>query len=174
MVLLPSDFIIPYICMATDNKLDTPGKRFNWFIEENYESVPKYVERFGFNASQVYRIIGDTTSPRFEKAVEYAATGINLHWMATGEGDVWWAPNDAGISLAKKKGIMVGGLYNQETVVTLDYEALLQAVFRFAEESTRLRINESEKLPQSIEEITAIILAGLSGKPAKGVKKASK
>lgn len=160
--------------MATDNQLDTPGKRFTWFIEENYESIPKYVERFDFNASQIYRIVGDTTSPRFEKAMEYAATGINLHWMATGEGGIWWAPNEVGIGLATKKGIVVGGLNDQEAVITVNYDALLQAVLRFAEESARLRINESEKLPQSIEEIRAIIVAGLSGKPAKGVKKASK
>ena len=153
--------------MATDNQLDTPGKRFNWFIEENYESVPKYVERFGFNASQVYRIIGDTTSPRFEKAVEYAATGINLHWMATGEGEIWWAPNDTGIGLAQRKGIVVGGLHNQETVVTLDYDALLRAVFKFAEESSRMRVKDSEELPKGIETIREIITSGLSFKPAK-------
>lgn len=164
-------FFIPH--MTIDSLLDTPGKRFTWFIEENYESIPRYVERFEFNASQIYRIVGDTTSPRFEKAMEYAATGINLHWMATGEGGIWWAPNEVGIGLAKKKGIVVGEHIDQQAVITVNYDALLRAVLKFAEESSRMRIKDSEELPKGIETIREIITSGLSWRPAKEVKKVS-
>lgn len=119
--------------MAEVDDLDSPGTRFQWFILENYGSVAKYIERFGFNGSQVYRTISNASSPRLETCQEYSAmTGINIHWMASGEG-LWWAPNDVGRELAKKKGIVVAN--DDQAEDSIDYAALVHAVFEIGEQS---------------------------------------
>jgi hypothetical protein len=134
--------------MATDKVLETSGKRFTWFVESNYQSVPRFCEAFGFNSSQVYRIAGDKTAPRFEKAIEYAATGINVHWLATGQGP-WWAPNEVGRTLARKRGIVIDESTERQEPAQ-DYLKLVHDVFEFAEESIRERLaNSGEDVHES-------------------------
>lgn len=124
--------------------LDSPGARFEWFVTDCYGGVPAYVERFDFNASQVYRTISNSSSPRLETCALYAATGINIHWMTTGEGQ-WWAPNDVGRELAKKKGIVIseGG---QTEASAIDYTALVRAIFALAEESVLGRLDKQHEI----------------------------
>lgn len=107
------------------------GERLQWFIVENYSSVPAYAEQFGFNASQLYRVINNTSSPRLETLALYARTGLNLHWMGTGNGN-WWSPDEVGRELARKKGIVVED--NNGSGAAIDYAALVRSVFETVEE----------------------------------------
>ena len=116
--------------MAKQKEQSTPGDRLQWFIVENYISVPAYAEQFGFNASQLYRVINNTSSPRLETLVLYAQTGLNLHWLGTGNGN-WWSPDEKGRELARRQGIVVDG-DGSETAI--DYAALVRSVFETVEE----------------------------------------
>lgn len=127
--------------------LDTSGKRFSWFITENYGSVPQYTDRFKMNKSQVYRVVNDTASPKLETCAEYAITGLNLHWLTVGEGP-WWAPNEMGRTLARKKGIVVEDQIGHQDASATDYLELVHDVFEFAEESIRERLATSNLDPQ--------------------------
>lgn len=139
-----------------DNELGTPGKRLEWFITENYGTIPKFIETFGLNRSHVYRMIGDRTDPRLSSTGPFASAGLNVHWWITGEG-AWWAPNGIGRELARRKGIVVPA--EAETEVTVDYRAMLKALFEYAakEISGPARIEE-------LQRILAPYLAGVANK----------
>lgn len=115
----------------TKNTEQHAGDRLQWFIVENYSSVPAYAEQFNFNASQLYRVINNTSSPRLETLVLYAQTGLNLHWMGTGDGN-WWSPDKTGRELARKKGIVVED--GDGSGAAIDYAALVRSVFETVEE----------------------------------------
>lgn len=118
--------------MTKADDLNSPGKRFHWFIIQNYDSVPKYVEQFGFNGSQVYRTISNASSPRLETCLEYStASGVNIHWLASGEGP-WFAPNEVGRTLARKKGLVVTDDDNSECL-PIDYASLVHSIFSITE-----------------------------------------
>jgi hypothetical protein len=112
----------------------TAGGRFAWFITENYGSIPAYIEKFDFNASQVYRAIKNKTGPRLETLVLYGLTGLNLHWLATGKGP-WWSPDDIGRELARKKGVIFGEVESEPEITSTDYAALIRTVFELVEET---------------------------------------
>jgi hypothetical protein len=124
---------------VANQEADTPGGRFNWFITECYGGVLAFVEKFGFNASQVYRTISNSSSPRLETCVEYSATGINIQWMASGEGP-WWAPNDRGRELARMKGIVISE--GDQAEGTIDYAVLVRTIFDMGERSVLERLAE--------------------------------
>jgi|GEM_PF-2867941 len=126
--------------MDKQKEQSTPGDRLQWFIVENYGSVPFYAEQFGFNASQLYRVINNTSSPRLETLVLYAETGLNLHWMGTGNGD-WWSSDEMGRELAKKKGIVVED--GDESGAAIDYATLVRSVFETVEECVVERMAKS-------------------------------
>lgn len=119
--------------MIDQHDLFTPGDRFQWFIVQCYGSVPAFVEKFGFNGSQVYRTINNVSNPRLETLVVYALTGLNLHWMATGKGP-WWSPDEVGRELAKKKGVVFAENEGSESSAT-DYTALVRTIFEISERS---------------------------------------
>jgi hypothetical protein len=127
--------------MANPDNLFTPGDRFQWFINECYGGVPIFVERFDFNASQVYRTINNISSPRLETLVLYALTGLNLHWMGTGKGN-WWSPDEIGWEVAKKKGIVVGEGDTGSEAVAIDYASLVRTIFELVEESVTEKLAE--------------------------------
>jgi hypothetical protein len=120
--------------MTDQENLFTPGDRFQWFIVQCYGSVYSYAEKFGFNASQVYRTINNASSPRLETLVAYALTGLNLHWMSTGNGP-WWSPDDVGRELARKKGVVFTEKGDGSESIATDYAALVRTIFEMVEES---------------------------------------
>ena len=145
--------------MANRDDLFTPGDRFQWFVVECYGSVPAYAEKFGFNASQVYRTINNISSPKLETLVEYSLTGLNLHWLGTGNGS-WWSPDDVGRELARMKGVVFAKGDESESSAT-DYAALVRTIFELVEETV---VEKLAEYPNTVAVLSPPQLKKLKGR----------
>jgi hypothetical protein len=76
------------------------GQRLKYLIDIFYGGIPQFVQQFGFNESQIYRICKGASNPSSEYLAKLGAIGFNVHWLVCGDGP-WWAPNPAGETLKK-------------------------------------------------------------------------
>jgi hypothetical protein len=100
---IPTSHYFDEDTVADDTQKREISKRFEWFVSL-FGDPAKFINRFGFSPSQIYRLLNGTSIPKLDTAVLISErTGINIQWWGSGEGN-WWANNEAGRKVATRHG----------------------------------------------------------------------
>lgn len=82
----------------TDDALETMGARAASVRTQLGLTQQEFATRIGLSLSTLRKVEGDHAEPGARTLSAYAPLGANLHWVVTGEGKMWLAPDMAGKS----------------------------------------------------------------------------
>jgi transcriptional regulator with XRE-family HTH domain len=70
---------------------DSISNRLTVFISDSYGQKQRFAEAIGVSASTISHYLAGSKEPSAEVLRKIAAAGCNVHWLLTGEGEMWAA-----------------------------------------------------------------------------------
>lgn len=129
----------------------TFSERFEKFYSSTGLSKGDFAELLDIPGSQLSRYLNNNQVPQEEKLKNIAKAGCNLHWLLTGEGDMF-AKNAAGEKLRSKWKEDEYGITENE--LSTPEETILIPRFELRQEQVLQEIKaEAESLLQKINSI---------------------